>query len=83
VTFPDGKFALTLTGRDEGRKIARLWKIPTAIPGDAERIGLWVQTLTGMVLDSDDAVRALDAAAWQGRLRDLQQRGGPPTESTR
>ena len=58
VTFsPDGKYALTLTGGDEGRNIARLWKIPTPVEGDAERIGLWVQTLTGMELDSDDAVR--------------------------
>ena len=79
VSFsPDGKNALTLTGGDEGRNIARIWKIPTPVEGDAERIGLWVQTLTGLELDSDDAVRALDAAAWQARLRDLQHRGGPP-----
>jgi WD40 repeat protein len=78
VSFsPDGQNALTLTGGDEGRNIARLWKIPTPVEGDAERIGLWVQTLTGLELDSDDAVRALDAAAWQARSRDLQQRGGP------
>jgi WD40 repeat protein len=84
VTFsPDGKYVLTLTGGDYGRNIARLWKIPTPPSGDAERIGLWVQTLTGMELDSDDAVRALDAAGWQGRLGDLQQRGGAPSESSR
>jgi WD40 repeat protein len=80
VTFsPDGQYALTLTGGDEGRNIARLWKIPFPLQGDAVRIGLWVQTLTGMELDSDDAVRSLDSAAWQGRRRELQQLGGPPT----
>jgi WD40 repeat protein len=83
VTFsPDGQHALTLTGGDEGRNIARLWKTPTPVKGDAERIALWVQSLTGMELDSGDAARALDAAAWQARLRDLQQLGGPPIPST-
>jgi WD40 repeat protein/predicted Ser/Thr protein kinase len=80
VTFsPDGQYALTLTGGDEGRNIARLWKAPFPLEGDAVRIGLWVQTLTGMELDSDDGVRALDAAAWQGRRRELEQLGGPPS----
>src|SRR5262249_40632852 len=68
----------SLTGGDEGRNIARLWKFPTPVEGDAERIALWVQSLTGMELDSGNAARALDAAAWQARLRDLQQLGGPP-----
>jgi WD40 repeat protein len=82
VTFsPDGKYALTLTGGDVGRNIARLWKIPTPLEGEAERIALWVQSLTGMELDSADAVRALDNSAWQARVRDLQQLGGPPIPS--
>jgi WD40 repeat protein/serine/threonine protein kinase len=75
---PDGQYALTLTGGDVGRNTARLWKIPTPVEGDAERIALWVQGLTGMELDSGGAALALDAAAWQARLRDLQQLGGPP-----
>jgi WD40 repeat protein len=75
---PDGRSALTLTGGDVGRNIARLWKIPTPVEGDPERLALWVQSLTGMELDSGDAARALDNAAWQERQRDLQQRGGPP-----
>jgi len=79
VSFsPDGKYALTLTGGDEGRNNARLWKIPIPVEGDAERISRWVQSLSGMELDSGDAARALDASAWQARLRDLQQHGGPP-----
>jgi WD40 repeat protein len=79
VTFsPDGEYALTLMGGDVGRNIARLWKIPTPVEGDAERIRLWVQSITGMELDSNDAARALDASAWQARLRDLDQLGGPP-----
>jgi WD40 repeat protein len=79
VSFsPDGKYALTLTGGDEGRNIARLWKVPTPIEGDADRLSLWAQTLTGMELDSDDAVRSLDAATWRARLNDLNKIGGPP-----
>jgi hypothetical protein len=31
-----------------------------------------------MELDSSDAVRSLDASAWQARRRDHQQLGGPP-----
>jgi hypothetical protein len=31
-----------------------------------------------MELDSSDAALALDASAWQSRLRELQQLGGPP-----
>jgi WD40 repeat protein len=82
VSFsPDGHYALTLTGGDYGRNIARLWKIPTPVEGDAERIALWVQTLTGLGLDSDDAIRALDAATWQACRQELQRRGGPPKES--
>jgi WD40 repeat protein len=79
VTFsPDGKYALTLTGGDEGRNIARIWKIPTPVEGNADRITRWVQTLTGMELDSDDATRALDTSTWQARLGELQQLGGSP-----
>jgi WD40 repeat protein len=82
VTFsPDGAYALTLTGGDVGLNIARLWKIPTPVEGDAERIVLWVQTITGMELDSSDAALALDASAWQARLRDLDNLGGPPISS--
>jgi WD40 repeat protein len=78
---PDGEYALTLTGGDVGGNIARLWKIPTPVEGDAERIRLWVQSITGMELDSNDAARTLDASAWQARLRDLDQLGGPPIAS--
>jgi WD40 repeat protein len=82
VTFsPDGKYALTLAGGNVGRNIARLWRIPTPVEGDAARIALWAQTTTGMELDSNDADRALDASAWQARLQDLEQLGGPPISS--
>jgi hypothetical protein len=64
-----------------GRNIARLWKIPAPLEGESERVVLWVQTITGMELDSNDATRALDASAWQARLRDLDQLGGPPISS--
>jgi WD40 repeat protein len=79
VSFsPDGKTVLTLTGGDVGRDIARLWKIPTPIEGDPQRMNRWVQSLTGMHLDSGDAAKTLNHAGWQEARRMLTQLGGPP-----
>jgi WD40 repeat protein len=75
---PGGEFSLTLNGGDVGRDEARLWRIPAPVAGDAERIVLWVETITGIELDSNDAARALDDAAWRVRRRKLDQLGGPP-----
>jgi hypothetical protein len=41
------------------------------VPGPAERLVLWAQVLTGLELDAAEEVRALSAAAWQQRLREL------------
>jgi WD40 repeat protein/tRNA A-37 threonylcarbamoyl transferase component Bud32 len=70
---PDGKAVLTASG-DE----ARLWPVPQAVVGGAERIQLWAQVLTGMELDTHGAVSVLDGPTWQERRRRLEQLGGPP-----
>src|SRR5262249_40238764 len=57
---------------------ARLWEIPSPVPGEVNRIVLWVQVLTGLKLDSDGIVHVLDAAIWQQRRQQLEQLGGPP-----
>jgi WD40 repeat protein/serine/threonine protein kinase len=59
-------------------KIARLWELPTPVQGDAERISLWVQVLTGMELDENDVFHVLDAADWQQRRQRLDELGGAP-----
>jgi WD40 repeat protein len=65
VTFsPDSKYDLSLTGGEEGRDIARLWRVPAPVEGNTARLFLWAQSLTGMELDTDGAVRALGTAAW-------------------
>jgi WD40 repeat protein len=61
-----------------GDGFARLWEAPAAVPGTAERAVLWVQSLTGLKLDPDDAVRVLDAEGWAEGIRRLQALGGPP-----
>ena len=71
---PDGKAVLT-GGQD--RK-ARLWTVPAAVPGDSERLAVWVQVLTGMELDEELGYRVLDPATWQQRRERLQELGGPP-----
>jgi WD40 repeat protein len=69
----DGK--VVLTGTRDG---ARLWAVPAPAAGDAERITLWTQVLTGMELDADGSIRELDAATWQQRRQRLHELGGPP-----
>ena len=71
---PDGKSLLT--GGQDG--IVRRWPVPPPVEGDAERIGLWTQVLTGMDLDADGLVHPLDAPAWQRAKRRLEEKGGPP-----
>ena len=71
---PDGKTALT--GSDD--KTARLWNLPSPVPGDVGRIRLWVQVLTGVELDEQGDYRVLDTATWQQRRDLLRRLGGPP-----
>jgi WD40 repeat protein/serine/threonine protein kinase/Flp pilus assembly protein TadD len=58
VFSPDGR--AILTGCDD--HTARLWKVRPPERGSEERIALWVQTVTGTRLGTDDRVEALDEA---------------------
>jgi tetratricopeptide (TPR) repeat protein len=71
---PDGKTVATVTS--DGT--TRLWWVPSAPVGDARRIGVWVQVITGMELDESNAFRVLDTATWHERHRLLLEWGGPP-----
>ncbi len=71
---PDGRVALT--GCKD--KCAYLWEVPDPVEGDPSRILLWAEVLTGMELDSDGALRVLDAATWQQRRQHLEELGGSP-----
>jgi WD40 repeat protein/serine/threonine protein kinase len=64
------------TGSVDGT--ARLWPVPTEVAGDAARLALWCEVITGMTLDANDSARVLDATAWNDRRRALEALGGPP-----
>jgi WD40 repeat protein len=76
---PDGQAVLT-GGLDQTllHGAAHLWRLPPPVEGDAQRIGLWAQVVTGMALEPGGEVSVLDAATWQQRRRELEQRQGPP-----
>jgi WD40 repeat protein len=74
---PDGRTAASLS-EESGANLLRVRRLPGPVEGSAERIALWVQTLTGMELDADGAPHALDADTWKQRKQRLQELGGPP-----
>jgi WD40 repeat protein len=73
---PDGKSILS----GSVDQTARLWELPTRVQGDAERLSLWIQVLTGMELDENDVFHVLDAAEWQERRQRLEELGGAPMQ---
>jgi WD40 repeat protein len=70
---PDGESIMT--GDEDG--IVRLGLKPKPIEGDLERVGLWVQALTGGRLDGLQ-FRVLTADEWLQRLDRLENPRGPP-----
>jgi len=75
---PDGK--TILTGSHAGT--ARLWETSAPLPDNLPRLIAWVETLTGLELDDQGAIRVLDGAAWRQRRDRLSQLGGPPRADT-
>jgi serine/threonine protein kinase/WD40 repeat protein/Flp pilus assembly protein TadD len=75
---PDGK--TIATGSHRG--LARLWETAAPLPDNLPRIIAWVETLTGLELDDQGAIRVLDGAAWRQRRDRLSQLGGPPPADT-
>lgn len=64
-----------LVGSGDGT--ARLRMLLPPVAGDAERVRLWVQTLTGLEQDGDGVVRVLDQEGWRLRRGRLEELDGP------
>jgi WD40 repeat protein len=64
VFAPNGRKFLTM-GRTP---IVRQWLVPPAVTGDAGQVRAWVETVTGLHLDDNDAVVVLDPEQWRQLL---------------
>jgi WD40 repeat protein len=53
-------------------------KAPRPLEGTAKHIRLWAEVLTGLELDEDGVIGALDGAAWRERRARLEKLGLPP-----
>jgi hypothetical protein len=51
-----------------GDRTVRRWRVPELeLEGGDERVGLWVQAVTGLELDAGGAVRVLGPDEWRAR----------------
>ena len=58
------------------------WELaPFPLEGVPDRIVCWVQSITGMRLDSGGVARGLNPEEWAANRTRLAQLGGPPTSS--
>jgi WD40 repeat protein len=70
----DGRFAVTATVDGE----ARLWPVPAHVEGSVNQIRLWVEAMTGLEMDEAGGFHSLNAEAWESKLTELRNLGGPP-----
>jgi eukaryotic-like serine/threonine-protein kinase len=47
------------------------WRLPMPVEGDADRVLLWAQVLTGKTIDPHDGFRYLSTAQWRERKKQL------------
>jgi len=52
--------------------------LPALAPGEAARLALWAEVVTGMELSPDGELRVLDGPAWRQRRQRLRDWAGPP-----
>jgi WD40 repeat protein len=76
---PDGR--RLATGCDDDR--ARVGELPPPVGGEAERVRLWVEVLTGLELDAGGAVRELGPDELRRRQERLDGLGGTPPGAAR
>lgn len=69
AAFLHGRPEIATASRD---RTARLWSVPSPMPGTAERINEELTVLTGMELGNDDVARLLDVSEWKRRRGALE-----------
>ena len=52
--------------------------LPETLEASPQRLTAWVQTLCGMELTSNEALRVLSPQDWEKRRQELDELGGPP-----
>jgi WD40 repeat protein len=74
---PDGRY-LAVVGK-RGR--IALWETPQPMQGTSERLRLWVETLAGMELDSQQEIHCLQPDEARRRRARFEELGGPLPEN--
>jgi WD40 repeat protein len=72
---PDGKSLFTV---GPGEKAVRLRKVLQPVPGEWERVALWVEAITGLEMDAMGEIHPLHPDTWRERSQHLREWGGPP-----
>jgi WD40 repeat protein len=76
VAFFDDRRVVTGTATGE----VRFWEAERApLRGDVEHVRTWIEARTGMRLNENGVVRALDLDEWRARMDRLAQLGGAPS----
>jgi tetratricopeptide (TPR) repeat protein len=70
---PDGQTGLTLSDNNE----TLLWDLST-LPDDLPRVECWVKVRTGLILENEGQVKALDHSGWHEQGERLAALGGAP-----
>ena len=81
---PDGKTIAAVSNNGANRRnlrgaqsTTRLWHLPTLVDDDLSRVKIWVETMTGLAVDNEGNINALESAAWHERGSRLRELGGP------
>ena len=75
---PDGKAVVGayFNALVRGKGSVRLFRLPGIVDDSLDRASVWVEAVTGLELNAEDAIRTLDAERWMERHEQLRQIGG-------